>query len=228
MVNFRTTSLLLLIVLVFFAACSNGEDQRGPSNPAPNDTAGKWYNGLPDDERAKDVTPLMWASGYGDIAKVNALLTKGTDVNAKDSDGWTALHHAALGGDSSISPSLGSSHSKVMQALISAGADVNAKTNEGEFALTMAAAKGQSEWVGILLKSGADVNVKDSLGETPLISASAKGHSDEDAEATVLLLLQAGADVNQKDPTGWTALRHAKDQHRYRIVELLKSFGAKK
>jgi ankyrin repeat protein len=226
MSNLRTLSLL--ITLVIFAACSNRETQQGSSNSSSDDTAGKWYNALPDEERAKGITPLMWASNYGDIARVKALLSKGADVNARDTDGWTALHHAALGGDGPMSPALGSSHSQVMQALISAGADVNAKTKEGEMALTMAAAKGQSEWVKVLLQNGADVNAKNSLGETSLIAAASKGHSDEDAEATISLLLQAGADVNQKDLIGWTALQYAKSLRRYRIIQLLQAAGAKK
>lgn len=222
----RMKSLTILVLLISTIACDSGKDKRSQSHSASEDTAGTWYSALPADLRAKGVTPLMWASGYGDTAKVNALLAKKADVHATDADGWTALHHAALGGDGPLSSGLGSSHSQVMQALIAGGADVNAKTMNGETTLPMAAAKGQADWVRVLIGSGADINAKNSLGETPLIAAASKGHSDEDAEETIEILLQAGADVTQKDPTGWTALRHAKDQRRYRIVKLLQAAGA--
>lgn len=216
------------MTLLIFASCSNRETQPDSSYTSSDDTAGKWYDALPGEERAKGVTPLMWASNYGDIAKVRALLSKGADVNAKDVDGWTALHHAALGGDGPLSPGLGRSHSQVMEALLSAGAEVNLKTKEGETALTMAAAKGQSEWVKVLLQHGADVDATNGLGETSLIAAADKGFSDADAEATIALLLKAGADVNRKDQMGRTALQNAKSQRRNRIVQLLQAAGAKK
>ena len=224
----RMKSFVILFLLIGTFACDSSQDKQSQSNSASDDTAGKWYNALPADLRAKGVTPLMWASGYGDMAKVNVLLAKKADVQARDNDGWTALHHAALGGDGPMSPGLGSSHSQVMQTLIAAGADVNAKTKNGDTTLTMAAAKGQADWVRVLIRSEADINAKNSIGETPLIAAASKGHSDGDAEETIELLLQARADVTQKDPTGWTALRHAKDQRRYRIVKLLQAAGATK
>lgn len=226
MLNSKFIALLVLLTLLF--ACGNGEDQQSRLRPAPEDSAGKWYNPLPADEHAKGVTPLMWAASYGDIAKVKALLDAGATVQARDVDGWTALHHAALGGDGPMSSALGSSHIQVMQVLIASGSDVNAKTKKGDTALTMAAAKGQTEWVKVLVKNGASVNAKNGLEETPLIAAASKGYSDEDAETTVSVLLQAGADVNQKDLTGWTALQYAKEQRRHRIVQLIQGAGAKK
>jgi len=59
---------------------------------------------------------LINAAENGNIAKVNTLLAKGVDVNAKNSIGFTALRYASQNG-----------HSEVVKALLAKGADVNAK-----------------------------------------------------------------------------------------------------
>ncbi len=59
---------------------------------------------------------LLYASQKGDYSEVKAALADGTDVNAKDSDGWTALIWAAK-----------KDHSDIVELLLNKGADVNAK-----------------------------------------------------------------------------------------------------
>jgi ankyrin repeat protein len=49
------------------------------------------------------------------------LISKGADLNAKNSEGWTALHHAAKRG-----------HKELILILIDASADLNAQTNTGK------------------------------------------------------------------------------------------------
>ena len=67
------------------------------------------------------MTPLMWASEEGHLDVVQALLTKGADVNAKTfENGMTPLMWASEEG-----------HLDVVQVLITKGADVNAKEIEG-------------------------------------------------------------------------------------------------
>jgi len=81
---------------------------------------------------------LINAAKEGNIAKVNvnALLVKGAEVNAKASDGYTALLWASENG-----------HSEVVKALLAKGAEVNAKTNNGATALMAASQNGHSEVV---------------------------------------------------------------------------------
>lgn len=145
------------------------------------------YNPLPDEQRSQGITELMWAAAYGDTIAVQFLLARGDDVHARDKDGWTALHHATLGGE----------HQDVMTLLIAAGADVNAKTGDSSTALVMSAARGKVEEARTLLDYGADANDTDASGRTALIAAEQFGHSDEEREAIVQMLILAGGARNE-------------------------------
>ena len=75
-------------------------------------------------ERPAIASSLVEAASKGDTDKVQALLAKGADVNAKAYNGYTALMSAAWGG-----------HTDIVQALLAKGADVNAKQKNGSTAL---------------------------------------------------------------------------------------------
>ena len=64
------------------------------------------------DERG--LTPLMWASAYGQVPTVALLLRAGALHTAKGPDGERALHLAAAGG-----------HTDIIRILLAAGAGVN-------------------------------------------------------------------------------------------------------
>jgi ankyrin repeat protein len=97
------------------------------------------------------ASPLKQAAMRGDTTQVQQLLDKGVDVNAKDSNGETALMEAA-----------GNGHTEVVKQLLAKGADVNAKSSYGYTALLYAADKGHTECVGLLLDGGANINVQSS------------------------------------------------------------------
>src|SRR5580698_10275090 len=108
--------------------------------------------------------PLLLASGLpelftavrnGDYAQVSKLLRTGTDVNAPDSDGTTALMHSVIESDA-----------KMMKLLIASGANINAGNALDSTALMYAAtnlAKAK-----LLLDAGANVRVKGKRGATPM------------------------------------------------------------
>jgi cytohesin len=111
--------------------------------------------------------PILLASSRGDLGAVKQHLANGMDVNAKDEDGFTPLHQAALGG-----------HKKIAELLIAKGADVNAKTKKaGQTPLHSSAFFGHKTVVELLIAKGADVNAKGS-GTTPLDLAIINGETE--------------------------------------------------
>jgi ankyrin repeat protein len=121
---------------------------------------------------------------------VRVLLAAKADVNAKMSNGATALISASENG-----------HQEVVRVLLAAKADVNAKMSNGATALVYAANNGHLEVVQALLATQADVNAKMSNGGTALMAASEHGHLE-----VVRGLLAAQADANAKMGNGVTAL----------------------
>jgi ankyrin repeat protein len=152
------------------------------------------------------MTSLHAAARKGLKEVVELLISEGTDVNAKNEDGWTPLHMAAAGGQNEI-----------VELLIAAGADVNAKDRVGETPLDFAIQYKKPETADLLRKhggkTGAELNV--------LLDAAKNG----DIEA-VKQHLAAGADVNAKTGDGTTPLHNAAVYGHNEIAELLIANGA--
>ena len=87
------------------------------------------------------------AAEVGNIDAVKQHLAAGTDVNARDKDGWTPLHPASYEG-----------HQEIVELLIGKGADVNAKVEfgplQGMTPLDSANNSGRTEIVSLLRKHG--------------------------------------------------------------------------
>ena len=81
------------------------------------------------------------AARNGDLKGIQSCLDVGWDVNAKNNDGYTALHAAA-----------GMGNVDAIAALIKAGADVNAKNNGGRTALDLAIQERQTDTIQLLSK----------------------------------------------------------------------------
>lgn len=92
---------------------------------------------------------LMLAALEGDTAKVKAFLSKGANVNAKDSAGRTALMFAVI-----------NMHYETVEVLLNYGADVNSRADDGGTALILAASSGDPKIVHALLDQGADTHAK--------------------------------------------------------------------
>ena len=161
--------------------------------------------------------------GAGSIQMVKFLVANGANVKAKDRTGTTALHLAALRGQT-----------EVVNLLLQKGSDVNATESDGSTPLHYAAWNISLEWsssrpkdqvIESLLAAGADINARTLSGSTPLHVAVRSGCSNE-----VRVLLDRGATVNCQDVSGQTPLHAVATApghpHVEQITRLLLNRGA--
>jgi len=166
------------------------------------------------------TTVLMIASSYYYYDDMVAfLISKGADVNLKDSEGKTALLWAS------------SNSLENAKILISNGAKVNAAANYGmtpfiQATLGVSSGKVPIEMCELLRKNGVNINAslsrQSAMGWTALHYAAANG----DAEL-VKYLIKHGANVNKATGEGSTPLFLAKLGEYDDIIKILKNAGAK-
>lgn len=96
----------------------------------------------PDARNPHDETPLMMAALKGVVPAMQALISRGAQV---DKPGWTPLHYAASG-----------SSLPALRLLLDRGATVDARSPNGSTPLMLAAQYGSEEAVELLLARGAD------------------------------------------------------------------------
>jgi uncharacterized protein len=104
-------------------------------------------------------TPLHYAAGDGDPARVRELLDSGMDAGAADDDGWTPLHFAAQ-----------SNATDVAAILLQAGAPVDPRDSHGNTPLWKAVfnSRGVGDVIKLLRAHGADPYVPNAHGNSPL------------------------------------------------------------
>lgn len=180
-----------------------------------------------------DRTALMMASDRGYTEIVEMLLKNGADPNVCGRNCGTALMGAVRIG------AMG-----VVRLLVKYGADVNIGDDNKETALVHALRDlhsrhnafrlqnggksitwdkdRQIEIIEFLIQNGADVNLANKAGYTPLIVASYYNCFE-----FVKVLIANGADVNLMNNDGETALMTARKSGYTKIVNLLKTHGAK-
>ena len=136
------------------------------------------------------VTPLMRSAERADISSLKEAISRGDDIDAADSSGWTALMYAAA-----------SSNSEPVQLLLKAGAMPNHKSFAGDTPLMASAVAGQFD--EDLWRSGAEINAKNADGVSALMILAAKGEADE-----VKAAIDAGADAFARDAKGRSPLQY--------------------
>ncbi|EEB15517.1 DNA-binding protein rfxank, putative [Pediculus humanus corporis] len=101
------------------------------------------------------LTPLMWASAYGQYPIVDALLHSSVGVDVENPKGQTALLFAAFGG-----------YHEVVRLLVSEGADVNHRDQCGNTALIYAATGNNPHTTNELLSKNADFTIVNNFGDS--------------------------------------------------------------
>jgi ankyrin repeat protein len=133
--------------------------------------AGNYVN-APDPQ--KQLTALHMAAYNGHTEAIKLLLEHGATIDARDTEGKTALLHACTG-----------PFPEAVKVLLDAGADINTtETTEAFTPLMMAAGLGQTAVVKILLERKANKALMDSDGDTAL------KHAQNSQHAEIVQLLQ--------------------------------------
>jgi len=123
--------------------------------------AGCGKRGDSEEKARPPLVSLQMAALNGNVAAIEQHIEAGSDLNAKDAYGSTALIVAATFG-----------RTEVARALIDAGADMTITNNEGATPLHIAAFFCRAEIVETLLDNGADKNARNKRGSTALASVS--------------------------------------------------------
>jgi ankyrin repeat protein len=185
------------------------------------------------------------AAEKGDAARINELLDKNPELlNAKDSQGNTALHYAAFAGRKEAAGLLIAKgaeldvlntykytplhyaiygrHLEVSELLVQNGAGIDIPNVWGLTPLHTCAGQNFLKEAEFLLKNKAGIDTQNELGESPLFAAVKSGHRD-----MILLLIKNGADVNARDNVGRTPVFAAAEANSADILGLLIDQGAK-
>ncbi|MDD9901254.1 MAG: ankyrin repeat domain-containing protein [Alphaproteobacteria bacterium] len=138
------------------------------------------------------VAPLIYAINNNHPKMIPLLIEYGANIEAKDSQGSTALLIAA-----------GSYNDKkchIINALLESGANVNAQDNLGQTALMKTIIYDSWNALHTILRYTPNINIQDNRGNTALIYAVNAGCVD-----IVQMLLEKGADTQITNKNGATA-----------------------
>lgn len=159
------------------------------------------------DQNAKNIELFNAVSAINIQGVLNAL-DHGAELDARDSNGMSALHRAAqnkLNANAQWFDRQG--HLRIIiEILLALKADAHMRDSGGRTPLHYAIAN--HDHAQILLEAGADPNAEDSQGSTPLHYA-ARQNSGGIVQATgeiCGILLNAGARINARSSTGGTPL----------------------
>lgn len=157
-----------------------------------------------------NVTPLMFAAKNQSLEMIQLLCKNGADVSFTDSNGWTALFHAAAGQDLNC-----------FIQLIAFGSNISLRLPNGHTVLHTAIHHNSVAIVDYILTNSMVPIEDDKSAFTPLIHAIARRKPQ-----CVKLLLDHGADVNALDSVGRSTLYNAFHHHpphstNFNIIEMI-------
>jgi len=173
----------------------NGQNPRGPSiQPVAKDPP------LPQRQFEPQQVTLTAADArlhaFTKVENIEAMkkaLSEGATVDARDANGKTAMHIAAMEGKVGA-----------MDALLEAGADIESRDRGGRTPLMWAVESNNPAAVKHLLDAGADLEARDETGGTPLMWAAGFGNPE-----TLTAILAADPELAVTDDHGMTPLMWA-------------------
>lgn len=148
------------------------------------------------------------------LNKINELIKKGANVEAKNKDGYTPLLIAATHGQNQI----------IQNLVIQHKANLGTKANNNLPILTLASYYGHIQTIELLINSfKVDINQKTLEGHNNALQAALKNDdlSLSVRETVVVLLLKAGIDINALNVDNETALDIAKQKNYDSILQFL-------
>ena len=174
-------------------------------------------------ERVKEFIQAVYDN---DAARVSAMLNEGVDVNASESEDFTALHYAVWLGHKSVVKALleynpamevrtvtgltplvlaaSNSHEDIAIMLLEKGADPNFAEENGGRAIDRAAENGLIRTLKELRARGADIGPSQEGKASPIMLAAYKGRL-----TAVKKLVSYGSDIHYRAKDGSTALEGA-------------------
>lgn len=154
--------------------------------------------------------PIVEVAKNGDFRAVKDILEKDSSkLDAKDEDGYTALHWACM-----------RAHWDIAKYLIENGADLNVVGGDGGTQINWAVHHDNVDIVKMLIEKGAKLNIRNQWGMTELHTAIWRGNIH-----VVEYLLDHGSDPNIKTNEGWTAMHYAYRSGHDNVIALLKQRG---
>ena len=157
---------------------------------------------------------IAYAARAEKLGIIILLVEAGANINAQDSDGNTALHHAAQW----------EMHDIVRYLLTKCNASADIENDDKETPFDLAILSDDTEMVRLFLANRkVNVNRKDYMEATALHRA-----VEADNPELVKLLLSAGAEVNVKNCLDETPLSIAREEEYDDIIRLLRAAGAKR
>lgn len=145
---------------------------------------------------------------------LQALIHKKINLLTPDSQGWTALHHAANAGNL-----------VAIELLLSAAPEsLNAVAVNGETPIYLAVHNNQKQIIEKLLQANANLNLKPSHGYNLLLSAIHNGHE----EIALLLVQSRKIDLNYAWRNGKTALHFTIEMKMEKLLEELLRRGVER
>jgi ankyrin repeat protein len=190
-------------------ASGNSRQQNGHhyNNITNNYTTAKSYDSVPvqppeDPIHSEFIRACCQGQGP---QRLGFLLSKGANIDHRDNEQWTPLHHAAASGST-----------PTLSYLVDVGADILACGERIGTPLHHAASSGSVDAVRYLLDAGAEAHASNDWIGTPLHHAAFSGSTD-----ATRCLLDRGADVNAFNQWVGTPLSAAAARNHLAVVEIL-------